>query len=143
MRATAMGMMAWMLCSAWACGDDAGASMAQDTDAASARADGGAGSLGLGESGLAADQLLSSLGDAEALQLCQWASGLPGVGEEIDCGDGLTVTVEVERQCQVALLATCEVMVADVEACLLATVEAPCELVAAPCDPLFACSAGP
>jgi len=115
------------------CGDD--------TSSTSSGGDAGPGGPP-GQSGLPAEQTVGSLDAGERADFCEWVGAQPGVGVEMDCGDGLTVTIETDT-CEASLAAdTCEVTIGEAEGCFEAQLEDPCAFVVPACDGLVACATG-
>jgi hypothetical protein len=120
-----------------------------DDDGAGGAAGAGAGTMGgggdapeVGQSGLSVEASVTSLSTSEAAAFCEWARALPGVGTEMDCGDGVTVLVEVDDTCESVTASGCDVTVGQAEACLVDSVAQACVLLTESCQPLLACLGG-
>jgi hypothetical protein len=90
---------------------------------------------------------ITDLSTSEVTTFCQWSIDVQGgAGHETDCGDGVTVTVNTQAECEAeyAQIPTgCStVTVAEMEACVDALAAEPCNFEASACAEYFACLFG-
>ena len=97
-------------------------------------------------SGVDQSQAITELDDAEVTAFCQWAIEVQGgAGTEIDCGDGVTITVYSRAECEAEYAevpAGCSgVTVGELELCVDAIAEDACSAFGAEaCAEYFECA---
>lgn len=106
--------------------------------------DDGGGGDGSGVDGSIA---ITDLGGADVTALCEWAIDIQGgAGNETDCGDGATVNVPSQAECEADYASVPDacsgISVAELEACIEAVADDPCSLGGAACADYFECSFG-
>jgi hypothetical protein len=98
---------------------------------------------GKGESGLPLDKTLAELDESEWEQLCEWGNAQYEEAE-VDCGDGVTVSVGTVDECveeSLAYYGECSSTVESMEACVGAIAEDPCSSeLPAECTGILACA---
>jgi hypothetical protein len=98
---------------------------------------------GTGASGLPLDKTLAELDEDEWTQLCEWTEEEYG-SEEVDCGDGTTVSVGTVDECvteSMTYYGECSTTVETMEACITLLAEDPCSSdLPQECASLLACA---
>ena len=104
---------------------------------------GNGGSGATGQSSVSANTQAGGFTATEKQTFCEWfvELGEPKVGEEFDCGDDITITIEpyTVTQCEQQLAQNPGCPVSDLEGCFEVLIEDPCLLVAETAPP--ACAA--
>jgi hypothetical protein len=93
-------------------------------------------------SGVSGSQKLSELSSSDQDAVCSYTVDVAGGAREVDCGGGLTVTIDDEATCVDnfdMFDASCTATVDDAEGCAEAQGKDPCHVDAAACGAVFSC----
>ncbi|HEU4726520.1 MAG TPA: hypothetical protein VFT22_01465 [Kofleriaceae bacterium] len=93
-------------------------------------------------SGVSGSKKLVELSPSDKDKLCSYTVDVEGGAREVDCGGGLTVTLEDKASCITdfdGLSASCTATVDDAEGCAEAEGKDPCHVDVGACSALFQC----
>jgi hypothetical protein len=98
-------------------------------------------------SGVDGSKAITTLEAGEVTSFCTWVIDIQGGPDsETECGDGLTVTVPTQAECEAeygSVPDACSgVTVSELEGCVEAFADDPCQLGGSACSEYYECSFG-